>query len=37
MAVQEIPKPVKKRKKLIAGRKLECKAPLIVRSLAVRW
>jgi hypothetical protein len=32
------PKPVKKNKKLQAGKKLERKAPLMsVRSLTVKW
>lgn len=30
-------KPVKKNKKLVSGKKLERKAPLMVRSLTVKW
>jgi hypothetical protein len=30
-------KPIKKNKKLESGKKLERKAPLIVRSLTVKW
>ncbi len=30
-------KPVKKNKKLESGKKLEKKAPLMVRSLLVKW
>jgi hypothetical protein len=30
-------KPVKRNKKLQSGKKLERKAPLVVRSLVVKW